>query len=64
MRCQRNKFDVDKKENLFTNVFYVHVCIMDHKTPIDDADQDDDRYLRKITGACWPTLTEVNEVSN
>ena len=64
MRCQRNKFDVDKKENLFTNVFYVHVCIMDRKKPISDADQDDDRYLLKITGACWPTLTEVNEVSN
>ena len=64
MRCQPNIFDVDKKENFLTNVFHVHVCIMDRKKQIDDVDQDDDRYLRKITGACWPTLTEVNEVSN
>ena len=64
MRCQPNIFDVDKKENFLTNVFYVHLCIMDRKKPVGDADQDDDRYLRKITGACWPTLTEVNEVSN
>ena len=53
-----------KKKTFLQMYFMFMFALWTIKTPIDDVDQDDDRYLRKITGACWPTLTEVNEVSN